>query len=142
MKLVRMKLVRMLAAIALCLSLPSIANAQAQIQIPCDCEAAVDVVLIAQGASAFGNIVPTDGPCTPLTASTNSDGSLTVSGCDNGEGCQFTGSVTFTGSDGGSATVSGQNLSCDSFQSFPAEDANNNLLGVVIEKRTVCKLQF
>jgi hypothetical protein len=134
-----MTFIRTLAAIILFVHMSAAAEAQATIQIPCNCQAAVDVVLVAQGATAAGNIIDMDGPCSPLTATANPDGSVTVTGCDNGEGCQFVGSVTFTSSSGTTAKVDGVNLNCDTTESFPGLDPGNVILGIVIESCSECQ---
>jgi len=134
-----MAFIRILATIVLFAHMSANAEAQASIEIPCNCVAAVDVVLVAQGATASGNIINMDGPCSPLTATANPDGSVTITGCDNGEGCQFTGSITFTSSSGTTAIVDGVDLSCDSFESYPGKDPNDMILGIVIETCSECQ---
>jgi len=134
-----MAFIRTLAAIVLFAHLSANAEAQSAIEIPCNCQAAVDVVLVAQGATAAGNIIDLDGPCSPLTATANPDGSVTVTGCDNGEGCQFIGSITFTSSSGTTAMVDGVDLSCDAHESFPGKDPNDVILGIVIESCSECQ---
>ncbi len=107
----------------------------------CACESNVDVVPLA-GVTTSGSITKRDAPCDPYQVGINPDGSIWSSGCDNGEGCEFDGSVTFTRtSDNNTADVDAiSDLGCgDNNVSSPAIGSGGATLGVVIFACSDCQ---
>jgi hypothetical protein len=125
---------RAFTAIVLFFSLLSTAEAQV-FQLPCNCEAGVDVVATA-GTTVVNNIIPVDGPCDPWTAQGNPP---VISGCDNGEGCVYLGSATFTASNGDTDTISPSSLPCDDSGTDAAYNSAGGAIGVVITSCSECK---
>lgn len=118
-------------------------DAGAELTLECDCKAEFSVRAFAP-YSAIAMVTATNRQCTDGTYiddTSDEEPPALAEGCDNGEGCQLAGTVTFTDSTPFGAAISSgipSAMGCADFDIIEGPGVGNSLAGVMAVKCGSC----